>query len=704
MLKKISYFIIGVIICCVLILSYGKAEVKYTTNDKRKAVVETAEAYFKKGSYYQYDNYRENKYSSPEEANSNNNVYAVCSSFINQIYYNSFNLTSIPYLSTNFIEYAKKYQKDNKINQYSEKSDNEADGKYILKYYDTASMNKFTSANAEQVIKDWSNFLEPGDIIIVNYKFINNMGHTIMVYDVDKTNHKVTIIENNGKAYDINTYIDSYEENGSISKHDLYDFFKKFYISSEGTTLIKQLAIVRYITDNNKYLSTAGNELTLGMNTSAITRLKYPKMNITKSALVSNKDGNKLGSMSVNLGDTITYTISIQNNSNTDYSNLIIYEYPDSIVTVLDNLNNYSDNKLSWNISKIKAGETYTIKYKVLVPDNSSLNGKIIHSTGKVGNILNTDIYHYVGKSLPSKDKTKLYEIYQNSNSFSDLNYINYIYKQIGYDINLNNIDIKDIIEYQNNNSLLVKNTKIKESNASKMIFGNYYGLAVAANDDVNGQKIHAWKAWRNRKDDMTVQTVDTKEVMANHANRAKTINKNILEVGDIILVKAAGVQKSYIYINNSLLVRKSQNGSFENYTDKNLDAFLRDLIGKNYVILRPALGQLNRIKEPNNDKKDNETINNNDKKDNETISNNDKKDNETTNDNDKKDDEITNNNDKKDNDTNNDKTNKKDDKSDTKQQDANNSNTSNLIYIYIFDLFAIILLAVIIRKSKTSK
>ena len=699
MLKKISYFIIGVIICCVLILSYGKAEVKYTTNDKRKAVVETAEAYFKKGSYYQYDNYRENKYSSPEEANNNNNIYAVCSSFINQIYYNSFNLTSIPYLSTNFIEYAKKYYEE-KTNQYSKESDNKADGKYILKYYDTVP--KFT--NLEQVIKDWSNFLEPGDIIIVNYKFINNMGHTIMVYDVDKTNHKVTIIENNGKTYDINTYIDSYEENGSISKHDLYDYFKKFYINSEGTPLIKQLAIVRYITDDNKYLSTAGNELILGMNTSAITRLKYPKMNITKSASVSNKDGNKLGSMSVNLGDTITYTISIQNNSNADYSNLIIYEYPDSIVTILDNLNNYSDNKLSWTISKIKAGETYTIKYKVLVPDNSSLNGKIIHSTGKVGNILNTDIYHYVGKSLPSKDKTKLYEIYQNSNSFSDLNYINYIYKQIGYDINLNNIDIKDIIEYQNDNSLLVKNTKIKESNASKMIFGNYYGLAVAANDDVNGQKIHAWKAWRNRKDDMTVQTVDTKEVMANHANRAKTINKNILEVGDIILVKAAGVQKSYIYINNSLLVRKSQNGSFENYTDKNLDVFLRDLIGKNYVILRPALGQLNRIKEPNNDKKDNETINNNDKKDNETISNNDKKDNETTNDNDKKDDEITNNNDKKDNETNNDKTNKKDDKSDTKQQDANNSNTSNLIYIYIFDLFAIILLAVIIRKSKTSK
>ena len=235
------------------------------------------------------------------------------------------------------------------------------------------------------------------------------------------------------------------------------------------------------------------------------------------------------------------------------------------------------------------------------------------------------------------------------------------------------------------------------------MIFGNYYGLAVAANDDVNGQKIHAWKAWRNRKDDMTVQTVDTKEVMANHANRAKTINKNMLEIGDIIIVKAAGVQKSYVYINDSLLVRKNQNGTFENYTDKNLYIFLRDIVGKNYVIIRPALSQSKNIKEPDNEKKDNEITNNNDKKDNETVSNNDKKGNETTNDNNKKDSEITNNNDKKDNETNNNETNKNSNKSD-KKQDTNNSKTPNLIYIYIFDLFAIILLAVIIRKSKTSK
>lgn len=63
----------------------------------------------------------------------------------------------------------------------------------------------------EQVIKDWSNFLEPGDVIIVNYEFID-MGHTIMVVDVDKTNQKATIIENNGKVYDINNYVDSYEK------------------------------------------------------------------------------------------------------------------------------------------------------------------------------------------------------------------------------------------------------------------------------------------------------------------------------------------------------------------------------------------------------------------------------------------------------------------------------------------------------------
>lgn len=704
MLKRIGYFIIGAI-CCFLLGVNIKADVKYTISDKRKAVVETAEAYFKKGNSYQYDNYRENKFSSPEEANNNNNVYAVCSSFINQIYYNTFKLTSIPYLSTNFIEYANKYYKSDK-NQYSKKSNNEADGKYILKYYDSYDKLKNEFTNVEQVIKDWSNFLEPGDIIIVNYKFLS-MGHTIMVYDVDKINHKVTIIENNGKVYDMDSYVDSYEKNGSIAKHDLYDFFKNLYIDSKsGNLIIKQLAIVRYITDDNKYLSTAGNELNLGMNTASVTRINYPKMNITKSSSVANKDGNKIGSMNVNLGDTITYTITIKNNSNVDYNNLTIEEHPDSVVTVKDNLNNYSNNKLSWKIAKIKAGQSYTIKYSVLVPNSSSLNGKVIHSTGKVGNIENTNIYHYVGKSLSNSDKTKLYEIYQSVSNLSDLEYINYIYKQIGYDINLNNMDIKDIIEYKNDSSLLVKNTKIKESNASKMIFGNFYGLAIGANTDVNEQKIHAWLAWRNRKDDMTVQTENTKEVMANYANRAKTINKSILEVGDIIIVKKDGVQNSYIYIKDSLLVRKNQSGFFENYSNESLNVFLRNLVGKNYVILRPALGELKSTQKPEEEKKDNETIKDNEsknngtnkgnetvkndeKKNNETIKNDEKKDNETTRDNETKDNEVTDNNEKDDSETVDEKTNT----TDNNPNKIQNSKTpiNRKAFIYIISSFIVI-------------
>ena len=528
-----------------------------------------------------------------------------------------------------------------------------------------------------------------------------------MVYDVDKINHKVTIIENNGKVYDMDSYVDSYEKNGSIAKHDLYDFFKNLYIDSKsGNLIIKQLAIVRYITDDNKYLSTAGNELNLGMNTASVTRINYPKMNITKSSSVANKDGNKIGSMNVNLGDTITYTITIKNNSNVDYNNLTIEEHPDSVVTVKDNLNNYSNNKLSWKIAKIKAGQSYTIKYSVLVPNSSSLNGKVIHSTGKVGNIENTNIYHYVGKSLSKSDKTKLYEIYQSASNLSDLEYINYIYKQIGYDINLNNMDIKDIIEYKNDSSLLVKNTKIKESNASKMIFGNFYGLAIGANTDVNEQKIHAWLAWRNRKDDMTVQTENTKEVMANYANRAKTINKSILEVGDIIIVKKDGVQNSYIYIKDSLLVRKNQSGFFENYSNESLNVFLRNLVGKNYVILRPALGELKSTQKPEEEKKDNETskdneskdngtnkgnetVKNDEKKNNETIKNDEKKDNETTRDNETKDNEVTDNNEKDDSETVDEKTNT----TDNNPNKIQNSKTpiNRKAFIYIISSFIVI-------------
>ena len=44
------------------------------------------------------------------------------------------NSSSLKFITNNFIEYAKKYYKTTN-NHYSEKLDNEADGKYILKYY-----------------------------------------------------------------------------------------------------------------------------------------------------------------------------------------------------------------------------------------------------------------------------------------------------------------------------------------------------------------------------------------------------------------------------------------------------------------------------------------------------------------------------------------------------------------------------------------
>ena len=49
-------------------------------------IIDTAEAYMRKGNKYQYDLYRENRFLAPESINDFNYSYTVCSTFVYQVY------------------------------------------------------------------------------------------------------------------------------------------------------------------------------------------------------------------------------------------------------------------------------------------------------------------------------------------------------------------------------------------------------------------------------------------------------------------------------------------------------------------------------------------------------------------------------------------------------------------------------------------
>ena len=73
--------------------------------ERRNMLLDTAESYMRKGSKYQFDLYRENKFLAPESINSYNNAYTVGSSFVYQVYYNTLGLNTL-YTTNQFISAA----------------------------------------------------------------------------------------------------------------------------------------------------------------------------------------------------------------------------------------------------------------------------------------------------------------------------------------------------------------------------------------------------------------------------------------------------------------------------------------------------------------------------------------------------------------------------------------------------------------------
>ena len=115
MKKYLKFIIIFVIIISfiVLILNSKKTySIETTIEEQRNAILATANAYYNKGEYIQYDSFRVQHYFSPEQATKQHTVFTVCNQFVFQVYNQALGM-EIPDTTETTMEYAKKY-KDNK--------------------------------------------------------------------------------------------------------------------------------------------------------------------------------------------------------------------------------------------------------------------------------------------------------------------------------------------------------------------------------------------------------------------------------------------------------------------------------------------------------------------------------------------------------------------------------------------------------------
>ncbi|MBQ2909496.1 MAG: DUF11 domain-containing protein [Bacilli bacterium] len=583
MFKKIFIICFSILLMFPLVVKADDAEIE----KQRNAVIKSAEAYLNQGMQVHYDSYRKQLYATPEDATSQHIVYTVCSGITFQAYYQALGI-ELPSTTETLLAYAKA-------------NDGSA---YVLDYYDKAELSSLGANTTEigaAILAKWLPIIKPGDIIV-------HTGHAMLVHSVDVANDKIQLLEAAiGARYDASTHTDAVDTTNTLVYRQLKNKIGAVVDNDE-------LALIRPTKDGNKYLYQGGNsdgytytEKTYsGITASATSRMNFPEIDIEKT--INIKDGTSQNLLA-GLNEEIEYTIVITNKSSSNYGALTLTENIPDFLEIKDNGSGaLNGRKLSWNISSINAGEAVTFKYTVKVPNDKKYLGKTFVSTGDVSNIKTAKIETIIGTKYSSEEKSKLklaYEEIKNNDSI-ERKFINDIYKKaFNLDLGISELSNLDIMGYDatvtstGKDTLAVKRTKLKDSSAAKYIYHNFYGprLFEGVNKSVNSN--------RDCPDNSLVRIMLHWNIfVTNELNdRARNIFPSMLLDGDIILLYTNDTtlpddktkcptetleNRSYIYLDNKL-IRKKTKTDFEEISGTELETFLNDMVGENYVILRPS-------------------------------------------------------------------------------------------------------------------
>ena len=596
---------------------YCHAEVTETTcfNDGLNALMETANAYYSQGKQLQYDSFKKILSATPEDATSKNYIYTVCSGFTYQTYNQTLGI-KLPDTTKGLINYAierrKAGDKTNNIVFWASKADGDP-----------------TSDSREKIYSK----VKKGDIVV--YQSSKGNGHALLIEKVDTNEKIISILEGGGRT--VKDEKEDYDPKGAISSKDFtYTQFQENYESKY------KLAIIRIINKDYikvddgvckfTYTNKNGDKKAVELTSSAQARLKLPKIYIAK---IIKKEENQ---NYAKIGEKLNYQLVIRNkNTSKDYTNLKVLEK----ITILNSdgtVYKKEENVITKdNISIPKKTSTTTseeiITFTYTIPNNPEYIGKIVLSEGKVSigdySIATSKIVTKIGNPIKTENITDLVDgvIGYNSISSNRRKFIYDLYnKTLG--LNLSFITKKNV-------ELLKNNVPINAS--LNHLYGKYYGLRINHNINTNSNSSSEEKTEANNliNEGLSIYDFDAWDIYASNTilDRARTLNVSMLRPGDIILANICSardtdgsgntngnclsnenVDKEYIYLENvtiegeeysKALFRKNDKNKLEiiSYDDKyyssigfdtdTLNAFLRDLIGENYVILRPHLPSL---------------------------------------------------------------------------------------------------------------
>ncbi|MBR7042500.1 MAG: hypothetical protein IKI04_03260, partial [Bacilli bacterium] len=474
---------------------------------------------------------------------------------------------------------------------------------YMEKYPNTKLTNR------DDLINDALAFLEKGDIVALGF---GDNGHTGMVYSVSDTD--IMIIDNNGYLYNDTDYIERFEDGGSINITNFKEWLMggEFYKENPDTWK-GDIAFIKILNDddddesNSHYLNYDSNGINAGGITisnqpnykASVIRSKYKDLEFDKTYEITYDDCSTTKSLYAGIGSKITYGIDIKNHGNKAYTVESITENIDTskvdYISSTGATSGYSNGKITFSNISVPANGNVTLTYTVKVKNDDSLIDSVVVTNGMVDNLLPLkEIQIKIDTYLNNYQKSRIIDNYGNysGSSTNGIEYINNLYNGL-FNKQLNLSD--GIISYDDDSSYLVKNTKINKN--SNIVVGNLYGLKIAASDSPQDNIIDYFKAWRRLSYNadakswvITGLAAGNISDLGEYVNRSRILLSDMLETGDVILTN--GVM--YLYINNNNTPKLIKNGTVS-MSGSSVNSFLLNLVGDNYVVLRPALGSFPR-------------------------------------------------------------------------------------------------------------
>ena len=398
----------------------------------QEAIVETAKYYVLRGEWLQYDDtyYCNNNVSgignesrweyalnAPEEYTSNNWGYINCAAFTHDVYWTVFGekLPGNMYTTRNYQE-----------NSYSY-------GMRVFRFQRNVT-DVHTEEEKAEVTSAFLSSLQPGDIMVIRRS--TSSGHAMLYIGDGIFIHSTGSNYNYSGSYGVETY------EPTIRFHRVNDYFlnpssTNGYIFGEK---VEDLIVVRPTMN-----STWANYTVTEVSANRIKNLK---------GIIAEKLSSVPIAVSVNPGDTITYTIRIKN-TNTHAVTLDVSDVVPANTVYVSGGDTVNGSNLSWSVT-VPARETVDLTFTVKVADNAEDGAKILNDGAVIGGVPFKTYYTLVKNTLTKDEQESLINAYNamkaEGNTLVGLEFVNELYKRaFGVEILFTSTDLSYVYEdYEN--------------------------------------------------------------------------------------------------------------------------------------------------------------------------------------------------------------------------------------------------------------